>query len=181
MQRLFIVILVVLLTYSVGAAPLPDDLLSRLDIKYDKFEDTTRVKSAIEGSAGDGLNWSFLEILITKEDVKCFMTVMYIAPQSIDLKRVVFLIDNTRYELPTDTQIIYGSTSYGYYGERLIFSADIKVIWELICDIAATGTEGIIEYKLIGSRGSKFGVFTKTQIQAWIDVLEYYKAYAKSQ
>lgn len=168
------VFLLVLAVTHVAAAPLPEDAMSRLTVAYDKFEDMVTIRSSLEGYAGDGLEWIYLEACHNKQNLLYFdMKVSYISQRSIGLQYVIFLINGARYVTPTDVEVKYGGTSYGYVGESISYSVPLPEVLEIVKAIYDAGLDGMVEYKLVGSTASATGQFSREQLQAWHDVYDY--------
>lgn len=170
---LLCVVLLALTVVHVEAAPLSDDILNRLKITYDKFEDMTTVKSSLDGYAGDGLSWIYLEAYHNDQHLYLDMRVSYISQRSIGLQYVIFLVDGARYATPTDVEVVYGGTTYGYVGERIVYPVPRPEVLEIANAIYNAGLDGVVEYKLVGSAGAITGQFTREQLQAWHDVYDY--------
>lgn len=177
-----ILLLVIAITALASPSTLPEDVLSRLQITYDKFKDSYSVRPS----------YDYLEALIDGPQVKLMafhdstskrlvMHVNYTGKDWIFFDYCIFLVGDKRYTTP-----IYSATSDSVFrntissinrvSESIYMSADSPVIAEIIEAIRLNGDSTSVEYRLYGSKGSISGKMGVRDIQSWRDMYDYYDA-----
>lgn len=177
-----ILLLVIAFTTLASPSTLPDDVLSRLQITYDKFKDSYSVKPS----------YDYLEMLIDGPQVKLMafhdlagkrlvMHVNYTGKDWIFFDYCIFLVGDKRYTTPTYSAVsdsVYRNTlsSINRVSESIYMSTDSPVIAEIIEAIRLNGDSTNVEYRLYGSKGSVSGKMGVRDIQSWHDMCDYYNA-----
>lgn len=179
----FVLVIVLLLASAiVSASPsiLPDDVLSRLTINYDKFKDSYSVRPSFD----------YLEPPLDGTQVKLYafhdanskrlvMHVNYTGKGWIFFDYCIFLVGDQRYRTP-----IYSSVSDPVYrnvlsstdlvSESIYMDAKDAEIMSIINSIETSNDNVAVEYKLYGSKGTISGKLSSRELQSWHDVFSYY-------
>lgn len=177
------VLLVLFITTTVAMTPsaLPEDVISRLDIKYDKFAGSTSIRPAGLDYGGNSIAQIYLTIQETSEYKYCFLNVAYLGKSWRFIERIVFLVGDERFELKPALDVHRSVLESGSVLELMGFSAGLggeaEDVVKTIYRAAINRTP--VEFKVYDSKGGITGIFTKPQLQAWQDILDYYMAIDK--
>lgn len=176
-----ILLLVIAFTALASPSTLPEDVISRLSIEYDKFEDSTSVRPKVEGFWGTSPAKIFLSVSETTNIKFCYLIICFFGDTWKFMDRCVFLVDGVRYETGDSLSSVQDIMSDGSVYEAMGFSAsagsETENIVRAIYQAASRG--GVVEFKVIGKKDDIIGQFTPTQLQSWLDVYDYFNAIDK--
>jgi len=185
MRKFISPVMVIVLLFAsaiVSASPsiLPDDVLSRLTINYDKFEDSYSVKPSFD----------YLETPLNGTQVKLYvfydanskslnMRVSYTGKDWIFFDSCIFLVGDKRFRTPIYSSIndpVYRDVISGtdLVIESIYMDAKVAEIMSIINAIETSSDNVAVEYKLYGSKGTISGKLSSRELQSWHDVLSYY-------